>query len=343
MLTQPNEEFQTSLRKRIIHIFKFFTFHQSTPLSEVSSFMEEAFFSCGTKPLPLLSTVGIRNVNEVRMPDPTFTEFLKQLPVLPDDVVTEARPMITTLQSRQLIKPITFVDVLRELKSRPLTEMEMIACLTWWCSLHKQGANQRLLSVRAELLNAAVLTVGEPGTKDERIIPLHTIKTFINIRGPPGALIPLQGPLPDDLIPPSISKQFNPDQLTVSLPWTELLIYDWLQHICSPRVCSSNPAYDINVSATWAELILNVLVRAWPSLSNDSRESIQTLLKSRTCIPTSGGMKTPQEAYFAQANIFHDLPVVTPPSGAHIKAPMERVLQSLGVRRHVELQLVFDR
>jgi hypothetical protein len=54
-------------------------------------------------------------------------------------------------------------------------------------------------------------------------------------------------------------------------------------------------------------------------------------------------LKVPTQAYFASVSLFRDLPTVTMPSGANIKGALEKVLQSLGVRKHVELQIVFDR
>jgi hypothetical protein len=60
-------------------------------------------------------------------------------------------------------------------------------------------------------------------------------------------------------------------------------------------------------------------------------------------VPTSGGLKIPEESYFVKADLFHDLPVVTLPSGTPIRPALERMLQALGVRKHVDLQVVFNR
>lgn len=271
-----------------------------------------------------------------------FAAFLKELPVVPPEILNSARPMVIALQHRNLIKAITFEDVIRELKARPLSEQEVVACLSWWLSLHKQGANAHLHAIRTELLNAAVLSIGKPGDKDERIIPLSIIKTLINPRGL-GAHIPLDGPLPDHLLPPTISKPFQVDQLLDAMPWSELTILGWLQHICGPSVASGKVDYQIDVSAPWAEKVLGVIIRAWPSLSNEVKGEVVNLLKQRSCIPTSGGLKRPEDAYFINANIFNDLPVVTFPSGLAVKGITEKVLVALGVRKHVELQLIFNR
>lgn len=340
--TSVDQELQSWLRSRSIHALKFFTFYPSTPSADVSELLEAAFYSCAKdNQFPLISTTGVRNASDIRLPDPAFAGFLKQLPVLPDDVLAGASTTITSLQNRGMIKNITFDDVLKELRAGPLTEAEMVACLTWWIGLNKQGLNVQL-APRTQLLDAAVLTMGTPGSEDEKIIPLTSLRTFINNRTI-ASVIPLDGPLPNHLLPTSISKHFIPDNLSSSFPWTELTIPEWLAHICSPAVRKANVDHDLTLSATWAEKVLLILARAWPNLHTSTKAEIHTQMKTLTCIPTSSGLKTPDQSYFVQANIFNDLAVVTLPSGVSIKGNLERVLQALGVRKHVELQVVFNR
>jgi hypothetical protein len=339
----PELDLEAWLRRRSLHALKFFSFHPSTPSSEISTLLETAFFACQAEPsFPIISSVGIRNAVNVRFPDPTFSEFLKDLPILPDEVVKGAPRMVAALQQRGMIKPITFADVLKELQSRPLEEGQMLACLRWWISLSKQGDNQNLSQIRTELLNAAVLTTGT-GTAHEKLLTLSSIKSFINAKNAMGASIPTDGPLPDDVIPLTITKSLPSEDLVSCFPWTELSIVDWLKHLVSPAVTNADPSYNLSLSATWAERVLGVLVRSWPSLSNIMKDRIADLLKDVTCIPTSAGLKTPQQSYFANANIFPDLPIVTMPSEQKVKGTLEKVLATLGVRKHVDLQVVFNR
>ena len=335
-------QLQLWLRSRSIHALKFFTFHPSTPSTDISSILEAAFFSCAeANHFPLISTVGVRNISEIRLPDPAFSGFLKDLPVLPDDVLPSAPAMVASLQNRGMIKNITFDDVLKNLRSRPLGEVEMIACLKWWIGLNKDSVNLQL-GPREQLLDAAVLVLGEPSSGNEMIIPLISLRKFINTRTI-ASMIPFEGPLPDYLLPPTISKHFAPDDLASSYPWTELTIPEWVGYICSSAARKANVEYDLTLSPTWSERVLSIIARAWPSLSAAARTEVHGHLKTLTCVPTSNGMKSPEQSYFVQANIFHDLPVVAFPSGTTPKGNMERVLQALGVRKHVELQIVFNR
>lgn len=333
------EELQSSLTNKGIHALKFFTFHESTPSAEVSALLENGFFKCdSSNDFPLISTLGVHNASQIRLPDSSFT-FLRQLPLVPSELVSE--PMVVSMQNKGMIRTITFDDVLHELKSRPLPEDDMIACMKWWISLYDPPSISHLASVRTQLLEVCVLVTPSTPTED-RILPLHTIKTVLNQRILNG--LPSDGPLPPHLLPVSISKNFSLEDLKRSFSWTELTIYDWLNHICDPEVTRSDPIHDIESSPQWAEKVLSFVARNWSNnISSASKQEIIKLMKTKTCIPTSGGMKRPDESYFSSADIFHDLPIVKLPSGNSIKGPMEKLLQELEVRKHVELQIIFNR
>ncbi|KAH9039973.1 hypothetical protein EDB84DRAFT_1476646 [Lactarius hengduanensis] len=336
----PDAELQAWLRARALHALKFFTFHPSTPSSVVSTSMETAFFTCATThPFSIISSEGVRSASLVHVPDPDFSGFLKRLPVISEDIVNGAKTMVAALRARGMIKNITFVDVLNELRSRPLSETESVACLKWWISVHKQGSNPNLLQGRSQLLDALVLSISGP---PERIMRLSDTRTFLNSRTG-GAIIPTDGPLPSTLLPTSVTRSFDPDVLGTVFPWKQLTIVDWLRHVTDPKVAAGNAQFDITLSASWAERVLSVLARAWPSLPKSAQEDVTKILNPMPCVPTSAGLKLPDQAYFASVNLFRDLPIVTMPSGVSIKGALEKVLQSLGVRKHVELQIVFDR
>ncbi|KAK7057384.1 hypothetical protein R3P38DRAFT_2840641 [Favolaschia claudopus] len=340
-LSDKDFDLRSWLQGRALHALRFFSFYQSTPSADVAALMEAAFFSCApSQDLPLMSTVGVRPSSAVRFPDARFG-FLRELPVLPDDVKTGASRMVDALQSRKLVKSILLQDVLSELRARPLNEADMISCLKWWIESYTANPDPSMLPIRTELLNAAVLLIGKPGSPEERILQLGGVKTFMN----PRSLIPLDGPLPPHLLPLAVSKQLPAASLASSFPWSELSVADWLRHICSAAVRgpSCDVAFNLDLSPPWAERVLTVVAAAWPSLSNDTKTEIIDTLKNVPCIPTSAGPKTPSESYFSKADLFHDLPVATLPSGAPIRPALERVLLALGVRKHVELQIVFDR
>ena len=341
--SQPTQEIQSQLTFQVLHALKFFTFYPSTPSSDVSSAMEAGFFSCATKgQFSILSTKGVRNSKDVRLPDPIFSGFLKELPTLPNEIVAGAPSIVSSLQRNGMITEITFQDVLRELQARPLSIREFIACLEWWIGVCREGDNESLLHIRQQLQDAIILTIEEEGAEGSQVMPLASIRSFINLKSSNGG-IPLDGPLPKYLLPIAISKTFKPEELSAAFPWTELTVVQWLQFICDANVPKHSADFDINISPSWAERVLVLLARVWPTLPVQTKEEIHAILYDKTCIPTSSGMQTPAQSYFPNVNMFRDLPVVTFPSGKIANGSLEKVLKSLGVRKHVELQLIFNR
>ncbi|KAH9953159.1 hypothetical protein BC827DRAFT_1380025 [Russula dissimulans] len=338
----PNEAVQTRLQGRALHALRFFTFHSSTPSPMVSDLMENAFFTCATThPFPIVSSEGVRSASQVYSPDPEFSGFVKRLPVIPEDTFDGAKTMIAALLARGMIQNITFVDVLSELRLRALSEMEAVACLKWWVGVTKQGDYGKLVQGRSQLLGALVVSIPGP---PEKFMRLSDARTFLNSKGG-GGIIPTDGPLPSTVLPTSITRSFDPDVFSSVFPWKQLSIVDWLRHVIDPKVAAANAEFDITHSATWAERVLFVLARAWPTLARATQEDVVKMLSSKTCIPTSIGLKSPGDAYFkfSSVNLFQDLPIVTMPSKTAVKGALEKVLQALGVRKHLELQIVFDR
>jgi hypothetical protein len=341
---KPGELLDSELQKwfydRAKHNLQFFTFHPSTPSAVVSSEMGSAFFNCVGRgqPFPIVSSAGIKSALDVRMPDPAFSAFLRELPVFPEELLESSKLMVAALREKGMLKDITFTDVLKELRERPLSEEEMVSCLQWWIGTSQQNP-AGVDDIRRELLRAAVLTVG-PGDGDERIIPLEGIQTFLN---PRNVVVPTDGPLPGHLLPMSVSRKFDPAQLQKHLQWRELTVLDWVEHIVDPAVYTQKSEFNIVESPDWADRVLQVLSRCWPTMSKVNQTTIIGLFDKLSCIPTSAGMKTPSKTYFSDADIFRDLPVVELPSGVQIRDNLEKLLVELGVRKHVDLQAIFTR
>jgi hypothetical protein len=145
---KPGEPLDPDVRKwfydRAGHNLQFFAFHPSTPSAVVSSEMRTAFFDCVTRgqTFPVVSSAGIRSALDVRMPDATFSSFLRDLPVFPEELMDRSRSMVAALRARGMLKDITFTDVLKELRERPLSSEEMVACLQWWISTSQRESDR---------------------------------------------------------------------------------------------------------------------------------------------------------------------------------------------------------
>ena len=338
--SNPDEPLGSGLRKRFYdragYNLQFFTFRDSTPSAVVSSEMRSVFFDrvAQDQPFPVISSAGIRSALDVRLPDTKFSPFMKNLPTFPEELRDSSRLMVAALREKGMLGDITFEDVLGELRERPLSEEELIACLKWWISA--PPISQTGDSVpRRQLLDAARLVV-ELSDGEEQIIPLEEIQTFLGSRA---IIVPKDGPLPSHLLPLSISRKFTSRQLRISLQWRELTISDWVRHVVDPKVltCTWGNEFNITKSPFWAERVLQVLSRSWRTLSVYEKNEIGILLRGLTCVPTTAGMMNPGQSYFPSAGAFRKVPIVRFPSGNRIRGNMEKVLDSLGVQKYTDL------
>jgi hypothetical protein len=320
------------LQARFLHVFKFFTFHRSTPSSKVGQLLANSFYGCSTHPLRLLSSVGVRRAPDVRAFDPVFTKFLKSLPILSESVMRDAAHSIATLPDQYKISAITPSEVLQELRHHSLDVEELVACLRWWITLRQDNVALNT----ADLLDVATLRSTGGG------IRLLAIRFFINPKVL-GVHIPPDGPLPLSLIPPSISMYFDFKELT-SLGWKEFTTASWLQHISRPDVMSADEEYDFTRSVDWASRVLNTLCSVWPQLSEDVRSESRKVFSNRPCIPTSKGLCCPESSYLpiTDDTLFHhlNLPIVTRDWEFGVDKDMIRFLLFIGVRESLPVQFL---
>jgi Protein of unknown function (DUF3684) len=327
-------ELYKSLLKRCLHALKFFTFRPSTPSPGVSKILSLAFF--GTSPqFNIYSSAGVRDASDVRVVNSEMRGFIKELPTVPEKIQTGASKAIEMLQSMHKLREIGLEDVMEELRRRCLEEAEMVQCIKWRASLPREPIFDQ--QFRKQFLSVAMFRIPAQGDKAERVVPLSTIRTYIN----PGGPVPIDGPFPSHTLPFSLSEQLGQNVLTELFGWSILDLQEWVAFLTSPLPGEHlDPEHDPTASPTFAEKLLLVLANGWLNTSETNQDNIVQCLSGITCVPTRRGLKLPAAAYFPGADIFPDLPVIQLSSNTPIEGQLEKVLTSLGVRKHVDLQLV---
>lgn len=341
---RPKDDDETAkwLLDRGLHLMRFFTFRASTPSPRVYSSLETAFFaSARQQTLTLASTRGVKHSALVRFPNAILSEFVKDLAVIPPSHVEGAQEFIGQVRARGLVGEITMDDVLSELSGRALEVGEMVACLKWWISVSNHVNYDP--SLRRRLLDSAIVQIKRPDgsssdDKGDTFQPLASVSTFLNPQR-----VPTDVPLPVSCLSYEVSKAFSASDLARVFGWTELSLPSWLSHIVElARSRDTAPDINIELSPAFSEKVFGILARAWGSMPSHRHEEIAKIVKDVACIPTRKGMNKPADSYFANVSLFEDLPILAFPS-TQVKGNLERVLAALGVRRHVELQMIFDR
>ncbi|EST08526.1 Protein of unknown function DUF3684 [Kalmanozyma brasiliensis GHG001] len=341
---KPDDPLATALKDRALHLMRFFTFRASSPSSRVSSLFLTSFFGAARQnTISLMSTRGVKHSAAVRIPNALLSDFIKDLAVIPPDHVDEAADFVREVRSRNLVQDITMDDVFSELSSRALTPLEMVACLKWWVSVAAHPSYD--ISLRSKLLNNAMLTIADPkdAAVPEKIQPLSSVRFYLNT-----SRLPTDVPLPDTCLSYEVSKSFTTNELSRVFGWSELTVSAWLKNLVQISVqaqrSGSTAMAETNLQTTpaFAEKVLLTLSRAWFALPSSQHDEIQQILADVTCIPTRLQMQKPNDAYFSNVSLFSDLPIVELPT-AQVKGNLEKMLIALGVRRHVELQMIFNR
>ncbi|KAF0389336.1 putative hatpase domain protein [Gigaspora margarita] len=308
------------LEKRAAHALSHFTFKPSTPNPRIGQIIESLFLNCASQPLSIMSTLGVQPINSVRMPNSEMAAFIKTIPTVPKIVMEQCDVFIKKAKNKMnIIKDISLGDVFNELQNRTLSQEDTVALMKWWIGYRTK--EQVSESDVQQLLKLAVVCI------DDNVIPLNKIQYWLN-----PAVVPPDFEVPSSVLPYSISKSFLKSDIEKWFGgWKELSLAIWTQYITSKPQLENDPDF--------AEKVLGTIARSFQKCSSNDQNTIKQLLVGKKCIPTKHGLKIPDDSYFQNVDLFPDLPII---NFQNVKV-VEKLLQKLGVRKHVELQLIFDR
>ena len=88
------------------------------------------------------------NATSVRAQDSALSQFLRYVPVLPEELTKEAQKMVGILKARRLVSDITFEDVLGDVRTHALSPEESVACLKWWAQVWATGKGSDALKAK---------------------------------------------------------------------------------------------------------------------------------------------------------------------------------------------------
>lgn len=340
ILSAKDPSMQTKIRKEdivnvlpeTIHTANQFVFRESTPSTLLGQTMEDAFWTCNKNAsIEVLSTCGIVQNHQVRIAAKDLT-FLDSIPVLPDEFMEGSKEFVKKLTMLGLVTEVTVSDIKRELEASPLRSSQITEFLSW---LSRRAISGQLdpYSVKSILNGAVASTDDENGTASGLIV-FSEVSLFLNPQR-----IPADLPLPPTVMPFKYTKSLARKELE-SFGWDELPMIPWLCWLLSnSRNRSVLPLpQDITQTSAFAAQVLPVISKQWEGLTQTAKEKVIDQLQVHTVIPTRIGMKRPGETYFPSVRLFDDLPVIHGLQGVK-----EKFLTALGVRKTVELGVIFER
>ncbi|PRP80386.1 hypothetical protein PROFUN_11984 [Planoprotostelium fungivorum] len=306
--------------ERAIHNMQSFHVRDSTPSPLVARDIRAGFFT-EFPIITLLSSQGMMPANLLRaFPDEPIRPFIKKTPVVSIRMTKACTDLLAFYEQQKVISKITYQDILGELQSRVFNEQEMVAFLKWFIAERKNRNGSPIVEWSKHFQNSALFQIGDKPT------PMSQLRYYVN----PKIIPPNDVPVPPTTLPYSISKHFKAEELHYIHDWGELSLSEWSAYV------SELPQLD---TPTFSEKVLGVISRASNSVHQQEWNKALSHFKNKRCIVTNKGMKLPGESYFNNVNLFEDLPIVA----FDPKMVPNKMLEVLGVRKHVDLQLLFER
>ncbi|KAF7513448.1 hypothetical protein GJ744_008742 [Endocarpon pusillum] len=325
------DDIQASL-PAAVNTARTFSFQESTPSAQTGQIIEDAFWTCNNKAsIDVLSTCGVLPNHEVRI-TPKNLSFMEGIPALPEQLVSDAKTFVDRLIDYGLITEITVSDIKSALERSALSAQHVHEFLVWLGEQSKSGKLDK--STVKNLLSVAVANEEASDGKSSQVIVLGSMKAFLNPNK-----IPADLPVPSWTMPFRYTRHLSRADLE-EYGWEELQIVPWLKWLLEEagnrNTLSANQ--DLTQSPKFAAQVLPVLSKQWDVLSQSSKITITELLAPQTIIPTKYGMRKPGDAYFPSVKVFDDLPIVT-----GLNSVKDKILVALGVRKTLELGVVFSR
>jgi hypothetical protein len=111
-----------------------------------------------------------------------------------------------------------------------------------------------------------------------------------------------------------------------------------------PVVYTQKSEFNIVESPEWADRVLQVLSRCWPTMSKVNQTTVIGLYSKAHLYPNIRWDEGFQARHISPTRISSTTyPLSLSRLGSQIRGNLEKFLVDLGVRKHVDLQLIFNR
>ena len=237
---------------------------------------------------PTASHLSLLPSPQAYVADSQYIHSFLSLPLIPSDLSENG--LFRALKERDLIAEVTAELLESTLVTSVLLAEQFVAFLHWLSSTPHEDKQyvKRLLAI-----------VRFRETSDSPLITLEKLKFYDNFP------IPSIVPLPSNVLPASIAMYLSREELQKQLNFSPLTLKEFLhfyllksqQHLFTQENTSS--------------CLLSVISKHSGQLNKTEWTKFKTTLTPIACIPTSQGMRVPNESYVPSAMLSADLPIIT--------------------------------
>ncbi|CAF1063458.1 unnamed protein product [Didymodactylos carnosus] len=271
-----------------------YAFQTSVPNKEIGRLLVDGFFSSKNdilvpvKRSPSELQLSLVPSSQAFLANSKYIHAFLPVSLVPFDI--GKNDFFKILKKHRLIDEIDLATILAQLHESILLSNEFIGLLRWLCSneINNKSYVKEILSI-----------VRFRETIQSPIIKLEKLE-FYDIFNLPSIL-----PLPSNVLPANIAGHLSREELQKRLSLSVLLIKTLVHFYLHEN---QQHLFRNEITAT---ILLSFISQRWNQLNDSEWTIIKTILSNIRCIPTSQGMKLPNESYIRSSNLSADLSIIS--------------------------------
>ncbi|CAF1463258.1 unnamed protein product [Adineta ricciae] len=270
-----------------------YAFQESSPNKEIGRILVDGFFSSDKDILvpvrrsPTDTHLVLVPSTEAFLTKSKHIEKFLSIPIVPYEI--GKHDFFKILKQRQWIEEIDNDTITKKIQETILLVDEFIGLLRWLCTndiYNKSFIKEILSKIRFR------------HTRQSPIIKLTKIQYFDTFNLP-------SLPLPSDVLPSDVVSHLARDDLQRRLSLSPVSI----KHLVEFYLADSQ--HHLFLQDNTSKVLLSFISHHWNKFSETESTRIKTTLSNIKCIPTTQGMKSPNESYIPSASLSSNLPMIT--------------------------------
>ncbi|CAF1040266.1 unnamed protein product [Rotaria sordida] len=271
-----------------------YAFEPSAPNKDIGRILLDGFFSSSedilvpVKRSPSDNHLSLIPSTEAFLTNSKHIQAFLPVPLVPFDI--GKNNFFKVLKERRWIEEIDNESILIKIHQSIFSFNEFIELLRWLCKYDINNNKSYIKHVLSKIHYRE--------TRQSSIIKLEKIEFYdtLNISSLP---------LPSHVLPSNIVSHISREDLQRRLSLTAISAKNLIQYYLAEK--QLNLFHNENTS----KILLSFICQHWNEFNDTEISQIKNVLCNMKCIPTSQGMKSPNESYIRSSNLSPDLPIIT--------------------------------
>ncbi|CAF2611191.1 unnamed protein product [Rotaria sp. Silwood2] len=270
-----------------------YAFEPSAPNKDIGRILLDGFFSSNEDILVPVKRSSSDNhlslipSSEAFLTNSKHIQAFLPVPLVPFDI--GKNNFFKVLKERRWIEEINNESILVKIHQSVFLFNEFIELLRWLCKYDTNNNKSYVKHVLSKIQYRE--------TRQSSIIKLENIEFYdiLNISSLP---------LPPNVLPSNIVSHISREDLQRRLSLSAISAKNLIEYYLAEN--QLHLFHNENTS----KILLSFICQHWNKFNDTESNQIKSILSNMKCIPTSQGMRSPNESYIRSSNLSSDLPII---------------------------------